>query len=82
MGTRVTIKGQVTIPLEIRRAAGIDAGTELDWRYDPVAQTIVAERHEAKPERRTSHFERFRGIARGGMTTDEILELTRGPKEE
>ena len=82
MGTRVTIKGQVTIPLEIRRAAGIKPGAEIDWRYDPVARTIVAEPHEARSERRTSHFERFRDIARGGMTTDEILELTRGPKEE
>ncbi len=82
MGTRVTIKGQVTIPHDIRVAAGIGAGTELDWRYDPIAQTIVAERHRPRPVSKASHFVRFRGIARGSMTTDEIMELTRGPMEE
>lgn len=40
MGTRVTTKGRVTIPLHIRRAAGISAGAELDWHYDPVSRTI------------------------------------------
>jgi bifunctional DNA-binding transcriptional regulator/antitoxin component of YhaV-PrlF toxin-antitoxin module len=82
MGTRVTIKGQVTIPRDIRLAAGIDAGTELDWHYDPVTRIIAAERHDTRPAPTQSHFARFRGIARGSMTTDEILELTRGPQEE
>jgi AbrB family looped-hinge helix DNA binding protein len=37
MTTRVTSKGQVTIPAEIREAAHIAAGTELAWTYDPLA---------------------------------------------
>ena len=33
MATRVTSKGQVTIPVDIREAAHVVPGTELEWTY-------------------------------------------------
>jgi AbrB family looped-hinge helix DNA binding protein len=42
MGTRITSKGQVTIPVEIRQAAKLAEGTELEWSYDPIGRKIVA----------------------------------------
>ena len=85
MGTRITSKGQVTIPVEIRQAAHLTEGTELEWSYDPVSRRIVASKRGARPRhaRTGSHFAQLRGTAtRGGMTTDEIMALTRGDIDE
>jgi AbrB family looped-hinge helix DNA binding protein len=83
MGTRITSKGQVTIPIEIRHAAKLAEGTELEWTYDPITRRIVATRRGARPRRSgPSPFARLRGSAKGGMTTDEIMALTRGDIDE
>ncbi len=84
MGTRVTSKGQVTIPIEIRQAAKLAEGTELEWSYDPIGRRIVATRRGTGP-RRGGHspFARLRGAATDRrMTTDEIMALTRGDIDE
>lgn len=85
MGTRVTSKGQVTIPIEIRQAAHLAEGTELEWSFDPVGRRIVATKRGARPRRPPagSHFAQFRGSATDRrMTTDEIMALTRGDIDE
>jgi AbrB family looped-hinge helix DNA binding protein len=81
MSTRVTSKGQVTIPAEIRAVAHADAGTELDWSYDPIGERIIATRTGSRPSASTSRFARFRGSATTGLTTDEIMALTRDMPE-
>lgn len=71
---RVTEKGQVTIPQSIRNALGIAPGTEVAFELQGdhavvkrVVQTeVVAER-----------LEQYAGSADAGMSTDEILALTR-----
>ncbi|HEY2621628.1 MAG TPA: AbrB/MazE/SpoVT family DNA-binding domain-containing protein [Acetobacteraceae bacterium] len=82
MTTRVTSKGQVTIPAEIRAAADVAAGTELAWTYDPLGQRIVARKIDARSGRKGSRFVALVGSATVRMTTDEILALTRGYPEE
>jgi len=83
MGTRVTSKGQVTIPVEIRHAAKLAEGTELQWSYDQVGRRIVATKVGARPRRGPSPFARLRGSATDRrMTTDEIMALTRGDIDE
>lgn len=79
MGTRVTSKGQVTIPTTIRTAAHIGTGTELEWSFDPVGQRIVAVKAGTRTRRGRSRFARVRGTATTGMSTDEIMALTRDP---
>ena len=37
----ITSKGQVTIPVDIREACGLTAGTKVDFVYLPDNQTIV-----------------------------------------
>ena len=75
MGTTVTSKGQVTIPKAVRDLLGIEAGTEVEFRRTEDG-AVVLERSDEKPAR--SFFARFRGLARKGMTTDELMALTRG----
>lgn len=70
---RVTSKGQVTIPLDVRRRLGIEPGSEVDFRVDADGVRIV---------RRTGGdgqdlVSRMRGRATTRMSTDEILALTR-----
>jgi len=69
---RVTQKGQVTIPLEIRRALGIETGTEVSFELDRRGARLVVE-----PARAQREIARLRGAGDVAMTTDEILALTR-----
>jgi AbrB family looped-hinge helix DNA binding protein len=73
---RVTEKGQVTIPKELRGALGIGAGTEVEFeRRD---DTIVVRKTRSQPTRGERLVERLRGRGDVDMTTDEIMALTRG----
>lgn len=81
---RITSKGQVTIPKEVRDKAGIDRLSELDISYrDGVILIRKIRSDEVIRRKREREFEdwleRVRGTADSGMTADEILEETRGP---
>lgn len=70
---RVTQKGQVTIPLEVRRALGIEPGTDVDFELDGDGARLVMSREQAAEE-----IARIVGAGDVDLTTDEILALTRG----
>jgi AbrB family looped-hinge helix DNA binding protein len=75
---RVTTKGQVTIPQEIRDRLGIQPGAEVDFevRGDNVRMKL-AKRAQNRGRRLIEHL-KGRGTVK--MTTDEIMALTRQPK--
>ena len=75
MSTTVTSKGQVTIPKAVRDLLGLEPGTQVDFRR-AADGAIVIERADKKPAK--SFFAKFRGTAPEGMTTDELMALTRG----
>lgn len=75
MGATVTSKGQVTIPKAVRDLLDLQPGTEVQFRRAEDG-TIVLERADQKRTR--SFFEKFLGHAGPGMTTDEVMALTRG----
>lgn len=75
MGTLVTSKGQVTIPKRVRDQLGIRTGTSVEFEMTPDGQVILRKTSGALPP---SRFERMRGTATSGMTTDEIMAMTRG----
>ena len=81
MPTRITSKGQVTIPVEIREAAHASAGTELEWTYDPLGQRIIATKATTGARKQRSRFAALRGTAGTTMSTAEIMALTRDPSE-
>ncbi|MEA2336078.1 MAG: hypothetical protein QOE82_85 [Thermoanaerobaculia bacterium] len=70
---RVTSKGRVTIPKAIRDL-GFHPGTDVEFVTNGKAVYLI--------NANTSYGEklvlRMRGAARGGMTTDEVLAMTRG----
>ena len=76
---RITSKGQVTIPTEIREKAGLLPHTEVEF----VLKGKVVELRRATKAKKKSrgellveHLRSHRGDI--NMTTDEIMELTRG----
>jgi AbrB family looped-hinge helix DNA binding protein len=74
---RITSKGQVTIPIEIRERLGLLPNTEVRFEIEGNAVRIV--RDEESPGGRGRRLvERMRGRATSGMSTEEIMALTRG----
>jgi AbrB family looped-hinge helix DNA binding protein len=72
---RVTEKGQVTIPKELRDALGIGAGTEVE--FERRRDAIVVRKSRTANKRGSRLTERLRGRGDVPMTTDEIMALTR-----
>lgn len=73
---RVTEKGQVTIPKDLRDALGIGAGTEVE--FERRKDTIVVRKSDRGPTRGHQIAERLKGRGDVAMTTDEIMAFTRG----
>jgi len=71
---RVTIKGQVTIPIHIREKLGITPASEIDFLEEGDRVFLVKRKERPGSTRK---FKNLRGIANVNMTTDEIMELTR-----
>jgi len=73
---RITSKGQVTIPIEIREKMGFLPDTEV--RFKITGNTVFLERVESSSRRSLRLINQMRRKATVKMTTDEILALTRG----
>lgn len=70
---RITTKGQVTIPRNIRERLGITSETEIEFVEDNGKVYIV--KTDTPPN--IGKFNKLRGIATVKMSTDEIMSLTR-----
>jgi AbrB family looped-hinge helix DNA binding protein len=74
---RVTSKGQVTIPQDIRERLGLLPLSEVE--FDIVGDSVRIRKARGKKTRGQMLVERLRGTApKPGMTTDQIMALTRG----
>ena len=75
---RVTSKGQVTIPRNIRQRLGIFPQSEVEFVVE--GNTVVLRAAAGEASRGKKLIETLRGRATVRMTTDEIMALTRGEK--
>ena len=75
---RITAKGQVTIPIEIRERLGLLPNSEVEFAVEGNAVRIRKARSGRKRRRGRSIVEHLRGKATSKLTTDQILALTRG----
>lgn len=62
----------MTIPLEVRRALGIQPGSTVDFELDRSGARLVVDSKRAAAE-----IAEMRGAGDTRRTTDEILALTR-----
>ena len=76
----MTSKGQVTITKRMRSYLGLKPGTEVEFRYAGEGKIIVKVKEGKSTER--ERFEKalaaLVGSAGPGMTTNEVMALTRG----
>jgi AbrB family looped-hinge helix DNA binding protein len=74
---RITSKGQVTIPQDLREQFGLLPDTEVDFVVRRNAIHLVKTKQPRKATRGEIIVSRMRGRVTGGMSTDEIMALTR-----
>jgi antitoxin PrlF len=79
MATTVTTKGQVTIPKEVRDLLGIIPGSSVTFEVADDGRVLLSKAgSRARTTRPPSRFAKLRGTATAGLSTDEIMALTRG----
>jgi antitoxin PrlF len=78
MEARVTAQGQVTIPKPIRDRLRIVSGDAVGFELAPDGRNVLVKIGSARP---VSRFAAWRGRAGPGLSTDEIMALTRGEKQ-
>jgi antitoxin PrlF len=76
MATTVTSKGQVTIPKPVRDRLGIKPGNAVEFELAPDGRVILVKVGGGR--RPASRFAALRGRAGKGLSTDQIMALTRG----
>lgn len=77
---RITERGQVTIPIEIRERAGLLPGTDVEFVLEGEAVRLVKAAGEGKDSRGARAVRLLRGSATRPLarTTDEIMRILRG----
>jgi len=87
---RITSKGQVTIPKEVRDKLGIVPGSDVGFREEG-GEFVLVKNDEQSAESNGAIFVRqlkelgARARREGwasGLTSDEIMEMTRGPFDD
>jgi AbrB family looped-hinge helix DNA binding protein len=73
---RITSKGQVTIPQDIRERIGLLPDTEVE--FEVVGNAVKIRKARDSRARGRALVARLKGRASRAMTTDEIMKLTRG----
>jgi antitoxin PrlF len=74
MANTVTSKGQVTIPKPVRDRLGIEPGASVEFELAEDGRVFLAKVAGKHP---ASRFTALRGRAGPGLSTDEIMALTR-----
>ena len=72
---KVSETGEIVVPVELQKAAGIFPGCEIKITLRDGA--LIVEKATSLEER-LALIDRMIGQGEGSMTTDEILALTRG----
>jgi len=73
---RITTKGQVTIPREVRELMGFLPHSEVEFIVE--GNTVYLRKADGSQTRGRNLVEGMRGRATVRMSTDEIMALTRG----
>jgi len=77
MLTKITAKGQLTIPKKIRDALGLTPGAKVDFAVNQEGD-VVLQRAKVTTKRKKDRFESVRGNADIKWRTDDLTALLRG----
>ncbi len=73
---RITSKGQVTIPADIRERLGLHSGSIVQMEID--GEDVRIRKVTDGPSRGQDVVRKLQGAGTVSLTTDEIMALTRG----
>ena len=73
----LTSKGQITIPKRVRDLLGIGPGSLVDFQRAADGRVVLV---KVGKQARPTRFARLRGHAGKGLTTDQIMAMTRGDR--
>ena len=73
---RITSKGQVTIPQEVRERAGLLPGTEVEFVLS--GRQVLIQKRRSGNRRGRRLLSALSGKGDLGLSTDQIMALTRG----
>ena len=76
MSTTLTVKGQVTIPKQIRDALNLTPGSQLDFAVNKEGQVVLQKAGDKAPSK-SGRFEAMRSKAEIRWKTDELMALLR-----
>jgi AbrB family looped-hinge helix DNA binding protein len=80
---RITAKGEVTIPQDIRERAGLMPGTDVEFKFeDGRVRLVKSLKGGGRKTRGETLVESMRGQGDYKMTTDEVIALMRGPPQD
>lgn len=77
MSTTLTVKGQVTIPKQIRDALGLKPGMPVDFAVNDEGEVVI-HRAQSPAQRKPDRFEAARGKADVKWRTQDLMALLRG----
>lgn len=80
MATTMTVKGQVTIPKNVREALRLTPGDGVEFAVNGVGEVVIhkaSTRTEGRTTRKRDRFEAARGKAQVKWRTDELMALLR-----
>jgi antitoxin PrlF len=75
--TKITAKGQVTIPKRMRDYLGLKPGSEIEFELSDAGEVVLRTREK----QRKGRFDALRGSVKLRMTTDQLMRLLRGDDE-
>lgn len=78
-GMRITTKGQVTIPMEIRNKLGLLPHMEVDFVLE--GNRVYLKKIKTSESRGDRMIKQMQGKAKTKMSTDELMLLLRGDDE-
>lgn len=75
MKTTLTTKGTTTIPLPLRRKAGLQPGCEIEWGYSN--GKLTASKVRGRKNALQKSIERMAGTWKGSISGKDLLNRTR-----
>jgi len=77
VATKLSTKGQVTIPKHTRDAIDLRPGQRVEFRVGENGTIVIQQVKDHKPPSK-ERFTAARGIAKTKLTTDQLMTLLRG----
>jgi len=74
---KISAKGQITIPIEFREQLGLLPDTEVEFEVIAGKALKIVKVSSSRSGRGRSIVSRLRGRLREGLSTDEIMAMTR-----